>query len=88
MKIKAIAINAIERIIKVFTVFLSVPKIIGIGPIMINPPPLVFPRKRKPAKKIIIADMKVSMKPKMINAKPSVKSHVISTTNDNYESHN
>lgn len=88
MKMKAIMINAIERIIKVFTVLSSVPKIIGIGPIMINPPPLVFPRKRKPARNIITADMKVSMKPKMIKAKPNAKSHVILTTNDNYESHN
>ena len=64
---------------RIFTDFLSVPKIIGIGPMKTIPPPFAFPfalvgenARRKVARKTII-------NPIMTNAKPKKPTDVQST---------
>jgi hypothetical protein len=70
VKANAIVINTIDKIIRIFMVSLSVPKIIGIGPNIINPPPPTLLAPLSPLRNIIMAAMKDNATPKKIRAKP------------------
>jgi len=72
IRVTAKTISTMASTIRIFIVSLSVPKIIGIGPIMISPPPLVFPLSETFLMKITRTAMKVTMNPKTMRASPKV----------------
>lgn len=72
IKARARIISTMDNIRSTLTVSLSVPKMIGIGPIIIKPPPLALPRMR-----MLLANnegtmAKVIMKPAKIDINPNV----------------
>ena len=87
MMMRTTSINTIARIISPFTESLSVPNIIGIGPIRRTPAARVFsePRVERNARRIIAA--KARTNPKMISMNPtsvtegaSKRSHLLKIT--------
>ena len=87
MTTRTMIINAIARIINPFTESLSVPNIIGIGPIRRTPAVRVFsePRAERNARRIIAANARTN--PKMISRNPtsitegaSKRIHLLKTT--------
>jgi hypothetical protein len=63
--------SAKANAITVFTDFLSVPKIMGIGPIMITPAPFIFPLFGLPVDAMIMAVMMI-ITPTMKSVMPNV----------------
>ncbi len=67
-------ISIIDSKRRILTVSLSVPKTIGIGPIITRPPPFVLPRTRYSLKNIERVVRKMIMKPVKMSANPKVTS--------------
>ena len=64
----------IDRIKSVFTVSLSVPKIIGTGPITTTPPPFTLPFRFEFLAKSHTTAIRVSAKPTKMRVKPMLQS--------------
>ena len=61
----------VDNIRRTFMVSLSVPKTIGMGPIIIKAPPLVLPRTRAPLRSMRRTPKKVTVIPARINTRPT-----------------
>jgi hypothetical protein len=66
----SMATRIIERINSAFTVCLSVPKIIGTGPIMMTPPAFTLPFPPAPFNASSKVAMKTSANPAIISVNP------------------
>ena len=71
MMITAKIISAMARPIRILIVSLSVPKIMGIGPIIRIPPPFVFPFKEMFLISRRSTAAKVTMNPKIMKVSPN-----------------